>query len=466
MAMTQSKSSMSSSEQPEPRWLEAAIAEAWAEAHRQSKSAKLQPTRRELHARQLEFRNSKAKRKVIRAGRRGGKTVGVADIAIEALGHGRRVLYATPTAEQLDSFWWEVTNALRHDVEIGNLYKNETEHVLELPGTKCRIRAKTAWNADTLRGDYADLLILDEWQLMNEDAWDRVGAPMLLDNDGDAIFVYTPPTAKSRSVSKAIDKLHAAKLFKRAKADTTGRWAVFHFTSRDNPHISAAAIDNLAQDMTALAIRQEIYAEDVEEVPGAIWKQKKIDELRVSNAPKLKRVVVAVDPSATKTGNEAGVIAAGLGFDNHGYVLDDRSLQGSPQEWAGQAVEGYHLHDADIIVAEDNNGGEMVEITIGTIKGAPPVKRIHATRGKATRAEPVSILYDHNRAHHVGVFAVLESEMTTWVPGDESPNRMDALVWALTELMISAAGDMPKEQPKQPSRWTDEEFLERNWKKY
>ena len=104
--------------------------------------------------------------------------------------------------------------------------------MIERPGSDQRIRAKTAWNADTLRGDYADLLILDEWQLMNEEAWEVVGAPMLLDNNGDAVFIYTPPSLHSRSTSKARDPRHAAKLFQRAQADTTGRWEVFHFTSQ------------------------------------------------------------------------------------------------------------------------------------------------------------------------------------------------------------------------------------------
>lgn len=226
---------------------------------------------RRPHARQREFLESPAKRKVIRAGRRGGKTTGVGIMAVEAFLAGRRVLYAAPTQEQVDAFWWEVKRALAEPIDAGVFVKNESLHIIELPGTKQRIRAKTAWNADTLRGDYADLLILDEWQLMDEQAWELVGAPMLLDNDGDAVFVYTPPSLASRSVSKARDPRHAAKMFKRAQTDRTGRWEAFHFTSRDNPHISAEALADLAADMTELAIRQEIEAEDVDEPPGAVY---------------------------------------------------------------------------------------------------------------------------------------------------------------------------------------------------
>src|ERR1051325_7394577 len=143
--------------------------------------------------------SSNAKRIIIRAGRRGGKTIGVVILAIQAFLAGRRVLYVAPTAEQLATFWREVKLALAELVAAGVFYKNETEHIIEVWGTNQRIRAKTAWNADTLRGDYADLLILDEWQLMDESAWEEVGAPMLLDNNGDAVFIYTPPSLRSQT---------------------------------------------------------------------------------------------------------------------------------------------------------------------------------------------------------------------------------------------------------------------------
>ena len=122
------------------------------------------------HAKQRSFVYSKAKRRIVRAGRRGGKTVGVSILAVETFLAGKRVLYAAPTAEQIARFWTTVTRSLDEPIKAGALRKNETEHLIEVAGTENRIRAKTAWNADTLRGDYADLLILDEWQLMDEDA--------------------------------------------------------------------------------------------------------------------------------------------------------------------------------------------------------------------------------------------------------------------------------------------------------
>lgn len=201
---------------------------------------------------------------MVRAGRRGGKTVGAAIKAVKAFLEGRRVLYATPTAEQMEKFWFEVNRALAEPIHAGALKKNEVEHYIEKPGTEQRIKAKTAWNADTMRGDYADLLILDEWQLMDEDAWEIVGAPMLLDNNGDAVFIYTPPSLRGAGVSKARDPRHAAKMFQAAQADTTGRWQAFHFTSHDNPFISQDALGELIQDMSKQSYRQEILAEDDE----------------------------------------------------------------------------------------------------------------------------------------------------------------------------------------------------------
>ena len=207
---------------------------------------------------------STAKRLIVKAGRRGGKTVGVAKKGVKAFLHGRRVLYAAPTAEQTDKFWYEVKRALMPAVEAGAYRLNETERFIERPGTENRIRAKTAWNANTLRGDYADLLLFDEFQLMNEDAWDEVGAPMLLDNNGDAVFIFTPPSLKSEGVSKARDPRHASKMFKSALLDTIGTWEAIHFTSHENPFISSEALSAITADMSLDSYRREIMAEDDE----------------------------------------------------------------------------------------------------------------------------------------------------------------------------------------------------------
>ena len=232
----------------------------------------------EPHPMQEAFIRSTAKRKVVRAGRRGGKTVGVAILACEQFVHGKRVLYTAPTVEQLETFWREAVRALSPLIDAGVYKKNETEHFIEKPGTENRLKAKTAWNADSMRGDYASVLILDEWQLCNESAWTEVGAPMLLDTDGDAIFIYTPPSLRSSGISKAHDPLHAAKMFRMAQAEQqeavrvgrVPRWEVFHFTSHQNPYISEVALGELVQDMSRESYRREIEAEDDDISPNRL----------------------------------------------------------------------------------------------------------------------------------------------------------------------------------------------------
>lgn len=200
------------------------------------------------HIKQAAFLESTAKRKVIVAGRRGGKTTGVAMLAADMAMDGRRILEAAPKMDQTEAFWESVKEYFAEPILSGDVYKNETRHILDLPGGG-RIRAKTAWDADTLRGDYADLLILDEYALMKPTAWDKVGAPMLLDNDGDAVFIFTPNR-----------KNHAFKLYSRAVADVTGRWEYWHFTSHDNPHLSSEALAEITADMSEDDYNQEILA--------------------------------------------------------------------------------------------------------------------------------------------------------------------------------------------------------------
>lgn len=412
------------------------------EATRNKHSAwRAQVVTRTPHDKQREFLDSTAKRKVIRAGRRGGKTVGIAILAVRAFLEGRRILYATPTQDQIATFWFEVKRALEVPLERGLLYKNETEHVIEVPGTKNRIRAKTAWNADTLRGDYADLLILDEHQLMSEDAWETVGAPMLLDNDGDAVFIYTPLSLHSKARTKARDPRHTAKMFKKAQADTTGRWQAFHFSSHENPTISTQALEEITHDMTALAIEQEILALDKDEAPGALWKRDLLEQTRVSTFPDLSRIVIGVDPPGGLV--ECGIVVAGVADNGHAYVLDDVSLLDSPEKWSQQIIAAYHRHSADRVLGEKNFGGDMVEHTIRSADGGRDIsyKNVTASRGKAVRAEPIAAFYERGLVHHVGSFPHLEDELCSWIPGQStSPNRLDALVWALTELLFEGRG--------------------------
>jgi len=182
--------------------------------------------------------------------------------------------------------------------------------------------------------------------------------------------------------------------------------------------------------------RQELYAELLDDNPRALWERKDIEEQRVIKAPDLIRVVVGVDPSVTdtETSDEAGIVVAGIDKNGHGYVLEDKSLKASPHGWAKAAVTGYHAWRGDRIVGEVNNGGDMIEFVIRSVDRNVAYKKVHATRGKQLRAEPIAALYEQKKIHHVGYFADLEDEYCEWEPGDKSPNRLDAAVWAFTEL--------------------------------
>jgi predicted phage terminase large subunit-like protein len=188
--------------------------------------------------------------------------------------------------------------------------------------------------------------------------------------------------------------------------------------------------------------RQELNAELLEDIEGALWSTTVIEACRVpkDHPLDLNRIVVAIDPaiSVGENSDSTGIIIAGIGFDGHGYVIEDITGKYSPTEWAMRAVAAYKRHKADRIVAEANQGGAMVESTLRAVDANVPVKLVHASRGKVTRAEPISALYEQFRVHHVGGFPELEDEMTSFEPGSpNSPDRMDALVWALTELMIA-----------------------------
>lgn len=214
-------------------------------------------------------------------------------------------------------------------------------------------------------------------------------------------------------------------------------------------------IENLAASFRAQILkryegtrlgRQELHAHILDDVPGALWQRKQIDDTRTTpgRVPDFARVVVAIDPAMTsgEDADETGIVVAARGVDGRGYVLDDKTCRLSPDGWARRAIGAYYSHSADRVVAEVNNGGEMVAHTLRTVDPLVSYKAVHASRGKRVRAEPVAALYEQGKVSHVGTFADMEDQMANFVPDEmtTSPDRVDALVWALTELMIQNKG--------------------------
>jgi phage terminase large subunit-like protein len=223
--------------------------------------------------------------------------------------------------------------------------------------------------------------------------------------------------------------------------ETRGRTA-------DNEHLPESFVEAMHGMYGASVLgRQELDGELIEDLTGALWSRGVIEQGRVAAAPELVRVVIGVDPPAGTGGDACGIVAAGLGRDGRGYVLDDASMAGaSPEGWAQAVARAAARWEADRVVAEANQGGAMVKSVLHAADCGLPVTLVHATRGKSARAEPVATLYEGKRVSHAGAFAALEDELCGMIAGGgydgpgRSPDRADALVWALAELMLGRRG--------------------------
>jgi phage terminase large subunit-like protein len=285
----------------------------------------------------------------------------------------------------------------------------------------------TLYSADEperLRGPQHDGAWCDElgsWRYA--EAWDMLMFGLRLGTDPRCVVTTTPKPKKL-----LLDLL---------KAESTETTRGSTYENRAN--LAQAFLEQIVAKYEGSRLgRQELHAEVLEDVEGALWQRQQLDDLRVATAPELVRVVVAVDPAVTsgEDSDETGIVVAGLGVDGHGYVLRDRSGRFSPDAWMRRAVATFHEAQADRLVAETNNGGDLVETVLRTVDRSIPFTKVHASRNKQTRAEPVAALYEQGRVHHVGSLPELEDQLCGWVPGDKSPDRLDACVWALTFLML------------------------------
>ncbi len=295
----------------------------------------------------------------------------------------------------------------------------------------------TAFSADEperLRGPQHEVAWCDEigaWRYADA-AWSMLMLGLRLGPRPQVVATTTPRSIKL-----------IKKLVKRSQDDDSGIIITQGSTYDNLENLSPAFAKAIISEFegTRLA-KQEIEGKLLEEFAGALWSLDKLSQLRIrlKELPKRTRTVIAVDPPIKESSEEsmAGISVAGKGEDGLGYVLQDASLHGSPADWASAAVKLFYHYEADAIVAEVNQGGDMVEHTIHSVDPDVKVIQVHASKGKALRAEPISAHYDRNNVRHVGVFTELEDEMCTFVPGESkwSPNRLDALVWALTELLI------------------------------
>jgi phage terminase large subunit-like protein len=288
----------------------------------------------------------------------------------------------------------------------------------------------SAEEPERLRGPQHDCAWLDElcaWR-RQQDTYDMLMFGLRLGTDPRCVVTTTP---RPQPLLKSLIARHGQDVVM-TKAST------FANAANLAPQFLTAILARY--EGTRLG-RQEIEAEVIEDAEGALWRRALIEDSRVCSPPGLFRVVVAIDPAVTSVAgsDETGMVVAGIDERRHGYVLEDLSGKFSPDDWARRAIVAYHKHRADRIVAEANNGGDLVESVIRTIDPSVPYSKVYASRGKYARAEPIAALYEQGKVHHVGVFGALEDQMCQWIPGDPSPDRMDALVWALSELCLHSA---------------------------
>lgn len=289
----------------------------------------------------------------------------------------------------------------------------------------------TADEPDRLRGKQHAKFWADEvaaWRYI--DAWDQAIFGLRLGHNPQAIVTTTPrPTKLIRDIM------------------ASPKTIVTRGSTRDNQaNLATGFIHDLIKKYEGTRLgRQELEAEILDDVPGALWNRSILDKHRVDVCPPLKRIVISIDPAVSndpETSAETGIIVAGVDELGIGYVVDDATLRSSPHDWATEAVAQYKARRADCIVAEVNNGGDLVEATIRTVDASVKFKKVHATRGKFKRAEPIAALYEQGRVRHVGHLGKLEDQLCAYDPATQGKSgttlldRMDAAVWALTELMV------------------------------
>lgn len=315
-------------------------------------------------------------------------------------------------------------------VHRGGILKHwhKSEMTVELIDGKT-VMFRSADDPDRLRGPNLGWFYLDEGAMMDPDAW-KIMIGRLRERPGKAWVTSTP---------RGRNWLHK-EFMPSIDYDT------IRSSTRQNPYLPPDFIPTLERSYSQRMLRQEVEGEFIEDVEGALWTLAQIDSTRVAKAPEqMLWVAVGVDPAVTSTqdSDETGIVVAGRAWctckgaaEKHYFVLQDATMGiVAPAVWASRAVNAYHDHQANVIVAEVNNGGDLIQTIIRGIDKTIPTRKVHASRGKLTRAEPISMLYEQGRVHHVGTFPLLEDQMCSYVAGaGDSPDRMDALVWSITEL--------------------------------
>jgi phage terminase large subunit-like protein len=392
-------------------------------------------------------------------GRGFGKTrTGAETVKKWAFNGARHIAVIAKTDREVRSICFEGPAGLLEvfsddDISVYSRSAGGTKIVLK---NGCMITAFTAESPDNLRGYAFDGAWFDEFS-----SWPRQTAQATSDMVWFCLRESANPRVIVTTTPKPVD--HLRQLLQRADKDNN--IVVTRGSTKENlPNLSLAAVQELEAQYAGTRLgRQELEGELLEDTEGALWTWDMIEQARVEEPPNpemITRIIVAVDPAITLSPNsdETGIVTACATKDDRYWVLNDSSLKTSPDAWARIAVNEYHRVEADAVIVEANQGGDAWQILMHQIDPNVNVRKVHAGVGKRLRAEPIASLYEQSRVNHVGTFPLLESQMVSWTPYDMySPDRLDALVWALQEL--SQKKRAPTVVPygmDQTSQWTIE----------
>lgn len=376
---------------------------------------------------------------IVPAGRRFGKTKGCANASIEWMLEGKKILWGDTISSNIDRYVDRYFKPELIKSKIDYTWSTQKK-VLQLDISNGYIDFRSADRPENWEGFGYDIIILNEAGIIlkNEYLYTNAVIPMLMDSPNSILIAVGTPKGK---ITKENKEHRFYSLYKRAKENDPTH-ELFQFSSYDNPFLSQTDIKELEEEMRIMnpqMVQQEIYGEFVDGAAGELWDEVIIERCRIKVAPEMSRITVNIDPaiSATAESDETGITVTGKDLNGNGYVLADESGRYSPDQWASISCDLVKKWNADCIVAEKNQGGDMIENVIRQKDRNIRIKLVTATKGKFVRAEPIYSLYEQGKIFHVGFHNRLEAQMCMFTSElKHSPDRVDSLVWGFTELML------------------------------
>jgi predicted phage terminase large subunit-like protein len=376
---------------------------------------------------------------ILACGRRWGKTKGAANAAMEWMLESDKILWGDTISSNIDRY---VDRYFKPELNKSKINYNWSaqKKYLELTDSGGYIDFRSADRPENWEGFGYDKIILNEAGIIlkNDYLYTNAVLPMLMDEPNSKLFAIGTPKGKLGKENKI--HRYFAMYQKAISGDPT--YEMHQFSSYDNPYLRNEDVQALEDEMRTMnpqMVQQEIYGQFVDGAAGELWDEVIIERQRIRVAPEMRRITVNIDPAISNTAksDETGITVTGKDANGNGYVLHDESGKYSPEQWASIAIRLAKDWKADCIVAEKNQGGDMVEAVLKSANCQTRIKLVTATKGKFVRAEPIYSFYEQGKIFHVGHHPKLESQMCSFDSElKNSPDRVDSMVWGFTELML------------------------------